>query len=377
MTAIAARRAVAAVLLALAAAAPAATETTFDDGPTLGARLLHNVVRVRAADLREHGFGLIVGANSRHLFIVTARHVVADAKGLGKAIGVSFCASDHAGAEPAAAEAVPEFDAGDRDLALLRVLRPASYRPLLETVAPADTLALRQDAWLLGQDDACGVAAGSAAVLALPDAREQMAIEFPGARGGASGGPAISAYGVLGIVTNADDIVMAVQAIEPIARRLRAGGWWQLQPAKNIPLTDPRSAEVDLAETLNRYLFAVRNLHGQLLQPFIPKQRLHQFGDEYSAAVKRFILARDRHDGTLDRHWPAAVLTQWQGLRAALWSVHEPFYALNQGDLQKIYERESAPPEIRARLLAMEPALVALQRDIAAFLQLLGRRSPP
>jgi len=364
-------------LLVLPLAASAATPTTFDDGPALGARLLKNVVRVRAAGIGEHGFGLVVGVEARHVLVLTARHVIADGKGPSTSISASFCLGDTGDAVERAATLVHEFDAGERDIALLRVQRPPDYRLLMEAVAPAETLALRQEAWLLGQDDQCGVAPGTAAVLALPDAREQLAIEHPGARGGSSGGPVISAYGVLGIVTRADDIVMSVQAIGPIARRLQADGWWQLLDAKNIPLTDPRSAEVDLAETLNGYLLAVRNLHGQLLQPFVPKERMHAFANDYSKAVGRFLTARDRHDGTLVRYWPQPVMTLWQSLRAQLWSVHEPFFQMNQGDLQRVYDRQSAPPDIRARLVAMEPSLVALQRDIAAFLEVLGRRSPP
>ena len=47
------------ILPVMATADAPAGDTTYDDGPTLGERLLRNVVRVQALDLPEHGFGIV------------------------------------------------------------------------------------------------------------------------------------------------------------------------------------------------------------------------------------------------------------------------------------------------------------------------------
>lgn len=364
-----------AALLLAAAGASAQPDTWFDDGPELGRRLLANVVQVRALDLSEHGFGLVVGADGQHVYVATARHVVAGAGGAGRQLEVRFCAG-HAG--PVPAERVDAFDAAGADVALLRVAQPPGYAPGRRVVAEAAAVALRQPVWLLGQDGQCGVAPAEGAIAALRDARDNLQVEFPGARGGVSGGPALSGHGVIGLVTDADDVVLTVYSIERLAQQLRAtAGWWGLEPARNVPLTDPRSAEIDLSETLNHYLFGVRNLQQLLLQPQVPRPRYVAFANDYGAAINRFRDARERHDGTLLRHWPPAVLARWQRLREELWQVHQPFWALNGGDSQRIFDQQRAPVEVQAQMRALEPALVQLQAGIADFLQALGQRSAP
>lgn len=364
-----------------------ADDTTFLSGPELGEQLLQNVVRIDALDIGEHGFGLVVAAQPRHVYVATARHVVIPDATSGLAvpdasnrrIEATFCRGGDSGDAGRAAEIVGAFDAGGHDIALLKVLRPAGYMPLLRVVAPDASAELRQDAWVLGQERQCGVNPRSGAIAALRDARQNLRIEFPGVRGGSSGGPATSGYGVLGLITDAGDLTFTVHSIASLEARLRAqsADWWQLVPARNIPPTDPRAAEVDLAETLNQYLFGVRNLQQLLLQPAVPKQRFHAFAGDYNAAVNRFRDARERHDGSLKRHWPEPVLAQWQRLRDALWQVHQTFWQLNAADSQTIFDSERAPPAVQARMRALEPALVQLQADIAAFLQALGQRSTP
>jgi hypothetical protein len=380
---------VALAAIGLAVQACAAGDTTFYSGPELGARLLNNVVRIRSLDSNEHGFGLVVGAQARHVFIATARHVVLPRAPAGtgapvpdpaqRQIEVSFCAGDDSGVASRAAQIVDAFDAGGHDIALLRVPRPAGYTPQLRSVAVDAEVRPAQETWLLGQAQQCGVAARSGAIASLRDARENLRIEFPGALGGNSGGPALSGYGVLGLVTDAEDLTFTLFSIASLETRLRAQSaeWWQLLPAHNIPLTDPRSAQVDLSETLNQYLFGVRNLQQLLLQAKVPQARFVAFANEYNAAVNRFRDARERHDGTLKRHWPEGVLAQWQVLRDQLWQVHQPFWNMNAADSQAIFDRQSAPPAVQERMRALEPELVHLQAGIADFLKTLAQGVTP
>ena len=371
-----------------AAAAPAATDPTgFLTGPELGERLLADVVRIRAVALREHGFGLVVAATARHVFVATARHVVAgsapaDPAPRGAAVGrieLSFCAADGSGTAAREAELVEGFDAGGQDLALLRVLRPAGYTLVAPAVAAEAEIAVRQEAWLLGQDQQCGLAARSGAIASLRDARDNLRIEFAGVRGGASGGPVLSGYGIVGLVTDAEDLSFTVHSLASLKARLSAqsGDWWQLADAHNIPPTDPRAAEIDLAETLDRYLFGVNNLQQLLLQPAIPQVLFVEFSKDYNAAVNRFRDARNRYDGTLARDWPAPVLPMWSALRDQLWQVHQTFWQMNAGDAKAIFDQKQAPAAVQQRMRSLAPALLQLQAGIAEFLNALGHRSKP
>lgn len=381
-----------AALACCVAAAPAlpsrgAEDTSFLSGPELGLALQRNVVRVRALDINEQGFGLVISASSRHVLIVTARHVVLPNAGAEPAgfdprnrrIDIAFCAGDDSGLGFRNAELAGGFDAGGRDIALLRVLRPAGYEPHPRAVAPASSLAARQETWLLGQDQQCGVAPRSGAVAALANAQGNLRVEFPGVRGGASGGPAISGYGVLGLVTDADDQTFTVHGMASLEARMRAfdPGAWALADARNIPPGEPRAAEVDLAETLNKYLFAAYDLQGLLLQPKIEQQNYFTFAQNYSAVVRdRYAPASERHDGSLRRYWPAPVFKQWQALRVRLWAVHESFLALNDGDSKLIFETGRAPPPLQQRMHALAPDLAQLRASIAEFLRALAQRTP-
>ena len=363
-------------------------DTQFLSGPELGQLLQRNVVRVRALDLNEQGFGLVVGASFHHVLIATARHVVLPSVGADSAsldprnrqIDIAFCAGDDSGSGTLRAELEDGFDAAGQDIALLRVLRPVGYAPEPRTLAPAASLAARQETWLLGQDQQCGVVPRSGAVAALANAQGQLRIEFPGVRGGASGGPAMNGYGVMGLVTSADDQTFTVQSVASLAARVRAfdASAWALADARNIPPGDPRAVQIDLAETLNKYLFAAYDLQGLLLQPKIDKQNYFTFAQTYSAVVRdRYAPASERHDGSLSRYWPVSVLPQWHALRLRLWAVHESFLALNNGDSKFIFENGRAPAAVQQRMQALAPDLAQLRAGIAEFLRSLAERTLP
>ena len=378
-------------LLASALALPACaadSDTRFLSGPELGQLLQRNLVHVRALDLNEQGFGLVVGTTARHVFVATARHVVLPSASLEAAaldplnrhIEIVFCAGDDGGSGSRSAELETSFDAAGQDIALLRVLRPTTYALEPRALAPVPSLSARQETWLLGQDQQCGVVPRSGAVAALANAQGQLRIEFPGVRGGASGGPAMSGYGVLGLVTSADDQTFTVQSIASLAARVRAFDpeAWALADAHNIPPGDPHAAEIDLAETLNKYLFAAYDLQGLLLQPKIAQQNYFTFAQTYSAVVRdRYAPASERHDGSLSRYWPASVLPQWQALRLQLWAVHESFLALNNGDSKFIFENGRAPAAVQQRMQALAPDLARLRASIAEFLRALAERTAP
>jgi hypothetical protein len=360
--------------LFVGASVAAGQDTTFLDPEDLGRELLVNVVRIRGM---EHGFGLVVGTTNRHVFVATARHVIGESND-GR-IEVVFCQDGRGAATAQAAEPIVEFSGGASDVALLRVPRPQGYQPRLRALAEEAKIESGQQTWLLGQSQQCGLAPRSGAVARLRDARDNLRIEFPGALGGSSGGPVVSGYGVLGLIIDASDLTFTAYSAAALAAKVAAQvpGIWQLEPARNIPPTDPRAAQVDLAETLNLYIFSVRNLAGLLLQPTVPQTLYFNFSRDYNTAINRFRDARDRYDGALQRDWPPDVLPMWVALRERLWAVHQVFLAFNDGDSKAIFEQKKAPPAVQARMRALEPDLLALQSGSAEFLKALGQRSKP
>lgn len=373
------------LLALLPAPVPAAhgdAATTFDTGPELGRRLLHNVVRIEARDLAEHGFGLVVGADRDHVYIATARHVVARRAPAGleeperasAGIAVGFCAMP--GAPRQAAAMLDGFDGAGDDLALLRTTRPPDYAPQAKALAPAGQDGVGEQAWQLGREADCVVVPTPGVIAARPDARHTVRVDLHGALGGASGGPLVSGYGIVGLVKRSDNEVIRAHAIADVAARVRALGTvpFLLGEAGNVPPGDPRAAVADLTETLNGYLFAVRDLHALLGQEIVPRPTFAAMVQRYSGAVDRFKAARDKYDGTLQRDWPPGLLPEWQALRARLWNIHMQFFALNGERATTITRTERSPPPVRAHMAALEPELAALQGDIARFANHLGTR---
>jgi len=369
------------LLLGLALAAPGRA-TTFDSGPELGQRLLHNLVRIEARDLAEHGFGLVVGVDRDSVYIATARHVVAKPAPAGLSeperasgdIGVRFCALADAARQPATT--LDGFDGASDDLALLRTARPPGYTPQLNVLAPAAQDGIGDQAWQLGRESDCVVVPTPGVIASRPDARHTMRADLHGALGGASGGALVSGYGVVGLIKRSDDEVIRAHAIADLAARVRAmaGALFQLVEAGNIPPGDPQAAVADLTETLNAYLFAARDLHALLRQEIVPRPTFAQLVQRYSAAVDRFRSVRDKYDGTLQRHWPAGTLPQWQALRERLWKIHMLFFGLNGQSATTITRSERSPPQVREQMAALEPELATLQNDIAHFADQLGTR---
>lgn len=367
----------------------AANDTTFYSRTELSEKLLTNVVRISTLDIGEHGFGLVVGAQARDVFIATARHVVVPNAKVGRPapmldsanrkIEVIFCSGDDSGITRHEAQIIEAFDAGGNDIALLRVPRPVGYTPQLRALAADAEVKLGHETWLLGQEQQCGMAPRIGAIAGLRDSRENLRIEFPGALGGDSGGPAVSGYGVLGLVTDAEDLAFTVFSIASLEARLRAQSseWWQLEPARNIPLTDPRSAEIDLTETLSQYIFNALNVQQLLQRPKVPRKLFTDFTKDYNTAVTRFRDARERHDGTLKRHWPEGVLEQWEVLRDQLWQAHQTFWSMNAADSQVIFDQQKVPPSVQIKMQALEPVLVQLQTGIAVFLKTLTQGVKP
>lgn len=355
-----------------------AQDTTFLSGEALAAQLRHNLVWIAAQDIGEHGYGLVVGADAMSLWLVTARHVVVRSAMRGSAspdepsrrIQLRLCAAP--AAESVDGEAWPGWDAAGADLALLRMPRPAGYQPLARALA--DQVAVGEPVWLLGSNDECGLVPAQGQVRATADAAHRLRIDFPGVQGGSSGAPVLSGGGVLGLMLSAEDLTTTVHDIQDLQRRVMAvpEARWQLVAARNIAPTDPRAAQIDLAETLNQYLLALRDVHLLLQQRQIARPALDDHSQRYNAALRRFMRVREAYDGTLASHGPAAVLPAWRLLRDALWAVHLNFWRIN-AHMTEIYTSQRSSAEVRAAMAAMEAELVRLEEGIAQFLRLLAK----
>jgi len=353
-----------------------AQDTSFMSGDELAAHLRENLVWIAAQDIGEHGYGLVVGGDDATLWVATARHLIVRTAMPGsgvpevpsRQIGLRLCSAPSV--ELMAAEPVPDFETGNQDIALLRVARPPGYAPLVRALA--SEAAVGETVWLLGSNDECAVVPSTGHVRGLDDASHTLRIDFTGVQGGSSGAPVVSGYGVIGLMKSADDLTSSVHAIADLQRRALAveGVGWQLVAARNIPPADPRAAEVDLAETLDQYLLALRNVHMLLQQNRIDRPRLTSFTDRYNAALRRFMRVRHAYDGSLSRAWPAQVLPAWRSLREELWAVHVNFWRINP-QMEEIFRAQRSPPEVGAQMMALEPDLHRLETHIAQFLQQL------
>ncbi len=395
------------LLLGLAVTSLAhAQDTTFLSGEELAARLLQNVVWIAAQDIGEHGYGLVVGGDERTLWVITARHVVVKTAMRGSAIPdepshrirLRFCAGP--AGEWVPGSAWPAWEAGGEDIALLSAPRPAEAgRPpggsrkvaaphFLEsaprpreyqwvTRALAPQAVVGEPVWLLGSNDECSLVPAQGAVRALADAGHNLRIDFTGVQGGSSGAPVISGRGVLGLMKSAEDLTTTVHDIADLQRRVQALSdvRWQLEDARNIPPTDPQAAAIDLAETLNGYLLAVRNVHMLLQQRQVARAQLDDFIQQrYNVALRRFLRVRDAYDGSLNRFWPPNVLPAWQALRQELWAVHQHFWRIDPL-MPEIYKNQQTSAEVRALMTSLEPDLVRLEQEIAQFLRLVGKEN--
>ncbi|MDO8249951.1 MAG: serine protease [Rhodoferax sp.] len=357
-----------------------AQDSTFLSGEELAARLRQNLVWIAAQDIGEHGYGLVVGGDAQTLWVLTARHVVVRTSMRGsptpeepsRQIRLRFCAATSTELLPG--QPWPGWDAGGEDIALLSVARPRGYQPVTRALAPQ--VAVGEPVWLLGSNDECSLVPAQGQVRVLADAAHNLRIDFAGVQGGSSGAPVLSGSGVLGLMKSAEDLTTTVHAIADLQRRLQAlpGLRWELVDARNIPPTDPRAAEIDLAETLNQYLLVLRNMHMLLQQRQVARPTLDDYMQRYNAALRRFLRVREAYDGSLNRYWPPPVGLAWQSLRETLWAVHQNFWRINPL-MADIYKSQQSSVEVRAQMASLEPGLVRLESDIAQFLRLLAKEN--
>ena len=350
---------------ALLAGAAVQAATTYDDGPALANRLLAAVVRV---DAQEHGFGLLVGADRDFLYIATARHVV------GSAERVTVQGCDPALPGTLAAQHIAAFDQPSDDLALLRMPRPANFKAPARVLAPPEQVAPADAAWLMGRDDSCTVLPRAGAVAARPNARALWRVDMPGVLGGSSGAPVATGRGVIGLTTDSDNANITVLDIALVARRMQDHGTpFDLVAAQNIPPLDPQAAAQNLAEMLNRYLFELRDAQTVLRQPTVERATFTKAVNEYNVAAESFRDAKDKYDGTLQKHWDPGVGQQWAALRDRLWAAHENFLFINE-HARNIVASERVPAIVQERMAALDPELSGIQTAIAQFLNALSQK---
>ncbi|WP_296443056.1 S1 family peptidase [Rhodoferax sp. UBA5149] len=365
----------------LVLAGPAcAQDTTFLSGEELAARLRQNLVWIAAQDIGEHGYGLVVGGDAQTLWVLTARHVVVRTGMRGSStpetpsrqIRLRFCTANATELLPS--EPWPDWDADGEDIALLSVARPRDYQPVTRALAPQ--VVVGEPVWLLGSNDECSLVPAQGQVRVLTDATHNLRIDFPGVQGGSSGAPVLSGSGVLGLMKSAEDLTTTVHAIDDLQRRLQAlpGHRWELVEARNIPPTDPRAAEIDLAETLNQYLLVLRNVHMLLQQRQVARPTLDDYMQRYNLALRRFLRVREAYDGSLNRYWPPPVSLAWRSLRETLWTLHQNFWRINPL-MEDIYKSQQSSDGVRAQMASLEPGLVRLESDIAQFLRLLAKEN--
>ena len=383
------------VLCTAGLAGPAvAQDTSFLSGEALAHALRQNLVWLEADDIGEHGYGVIVGGSPETLWVVTARHVVVKSAMLGltvpeqvsRQIRVRFCADDASAASARAAATsgtpvtpatpVESWNSGGHDIALLSVRRPRDHVLRLRALAP--TAVVGEPVWLLGSDDSCALVPAQGKLRQTADATHNLRVDFAAnlVQGGSSGAPVLSGYGILGLMKSVDSPTSTVHAMADLQRRVEAlaGARWELTDARNIPPGEPRAAQVDLAETLNEYLLAVRNVRMLFQRGEMPRASIDAYMQRYNVALNRFMRVREAYDGSLSASWPAVVLPAWRGLRENLWAVHLNFWRSNSL-MAAIYKSQKTSAAMQAQMSALEPDLVQLEKDIAQFLRQLTKEN--
>lgn len=365
------------ILPVMATADAPAGDTTYDDGPTLGERLLRNVVRVQALDLPEHGFGIVVGVDAGHVYVATARHVVGrrpiagleGAERISQQIRIGFCALPLA-TPMQSADLVEPFDGASDDLALLRTALPSGYVPERRALALPERGAPGDQAWQLGRENDCMLVPTPGLVAALPNERHELRVDLHNVLGGASGGPVVSGYGIVGLIKRSDSERVTAHAIADVLARMHGSGLavpLALEPARNMPPGDPQAAVSALTQALTAYLFGARDLQKLLEQDVVSRTTFADFVKRYSHGVERYEAVSKKYDGTLMQSWSADVFTSWQALRERLWKIHLIFYDLNGDTAKKIAQTEHSPHVVQDQMTKLEPELVALEAGMARF----------
>ena len=164
--------------------------------------MLDDVVRVSertsGASTGEQGFGFVVGARGRDIYIVTADHVVRD--GAGKPYGDVFVTfQDDQGAPLPATLLALRLPQDHGDLAILRLQHPMEPPFSWPTIASTDNLSIGTKAWRIGKQQHWIPSAAPGQFYGLQGA---IWLGFDGldTPPGSSGGPVVTGDGIIGMV---------------------------------------------------------------------------------------------------------------------------------------------------------------------------------
>ncbi len=364
---------------ALAAAGSAGARVLpADNGPTFltledfAEGLIQNVVRIDSKD-GEHGFGLIVGTDERYIFIATAKHVIFAGEQPPKrnSITIKPCA---AGAKDMELKGeLLAWHGNLDDIAFVRAPLPRNFKLDVRALIAERGEKLRDETVAIGHENRCQLHARDGRISSPRDANNNLSVELPTAVGGDSGGPVVTARGVIGIVRSAGDTRLHLQSIDYVRQVAGTRIPWQLVDARNIPPTSPDAAQQELTQTLNDYLWGLRNVHELLLLPRVDQTLFSQYGAAYAKAIEHYFTIKEKYDGTLNEFWGSEVLEEWQRIRQDLWNIHQPIRGLNAKRMD-IWEKGVTPEPERTQLVALEPAIQRLQDSIMQFTARLATR---
>lgn len=216
------------ILFCLAPARPAPAADEYS-GRDLALELRNCVVRISAP---SSGFGLIVGERDRQLFILTANHVISRDKQLFKTVTIQF---NHTPKQDVVAKTVRlDERARKMDIGMLRVPKPGNFFWRKDTMAMARDHVTGLNVWYIGQSQEWKVAVepGTIENEDIGDG-QKIQLNMP-VRGGSSGAPLISKYGVFGMLLAEGPASrysrgVAIDAIQTACERNRIH--WSLEPA--------------------------------------------------------------------------------------------------------------------------------------------------
>jgi Trypsin-like peptidase domain len=208
------------------------------DSKAMGLR--PNVVKITAtlgpSAVPQSGFGFIVGQQGNQLVVITADHVVRgeDPGAEDKAPLITFF--ENQGSQIRGKLETVRLPKDSGDLAVILVKNPGFVSLVSEAIdARPATRGLR--VWLIGRAGDWNIPASPGVVAQIDSFTQRLEVEGLAARVGSSGGPLVSAEGIVGMIVMDNDLYTEATPIEPIQTQIR-DRWhypWQLVAARPPP----------------------------------------------------------------------------------------------------------------------------------------------
>jgi Trypsin-like peptidase domain len=348
------------------------TVATFLTGDELAGQLMRNVVLVSNLDAANAGAGLMVGARGGHIYVLTASHVISRSEDLNRAADavsrhfrLKYC--DPQRASSAVTKVRVVFNEPVKDVAILEFTDDAASLPVIRALADAKPASQRV-VWTIGKEGSCSIGTGQ-----LDRAEDENGIllaDLPGGFGGTSGAPISTDVGVIGMVLSnpaaakvkarsVNDIMQVVSSQSAVA--------WSLVPSQNKPPGSREDVQMELASSLDNYLFHLKDIRDSFMKEHFTDADLAARITAYNRAIDGFNSVKNKFDGSLERYWGTPTRMSFGSVRNAVADIHQTILGFNIS-MDKLRQQQAIPSELRRSMTALSPKVDALDVSSQAFI---------